>query len=217
MHLDCALSATPTPGARSILLRTSTSPRLRFTARRRSKRFLRPPAACAIRGRRSTFRRTASKPGGASRGCTGRRAISSEAPPPELEIIRVTTPAEVEDARARQRARVLERREPDDRARNVPSTVDPRGPAHGPVARASGGETGRRCDELSHRRSGGHLRRDDDPDGATARVRRRAHLVALLSDTGLPAVLAPSPEGEPVYARLGFERVGELLIWSRKA
>jgi predicted GNAT family acetyltransferase len=41
--------------------------------------------------------------------------------------------------------------------------------------------------------------------------------VALLTDTGLPAVLAPSPEGEPVYARLGFERVGELLIWSRKA
>ena len=41
--------------------------------------------------------------------------------------------------------------------------------------------------------------------------------VALLTDTGLPAVFAPSPEGEPVYARLGFERVGELLIWSRKA
>jgi hypothetical protein len=41
--------------------------------------------------------------------------------------------------------------------------------------------------------------------------------LALLADTGPPAVLAPSPEGEPVYPRLGFERVGELLIWSRKA
>ena len=38
---------------------------------------------------------------------------------------------------------------------------------------------------------------------------------AMLTETGLPAVLAPSTEGEGVYRRLGFERVGELSIWSK--
>jgi hypothetical protein len=38
---------------------------------------------------------------------------------------------------------------------------------------------------------------------------------AMLVDSGLPSILAPSPEGEGVYRRLGFERVGELRIWSR--
>ncbi len=39
---------------------------------------------------------------------------------------------------------------------------------------------------------------------------------AMLANTGLPSVLAPSPEGERVYRRLGFEQVGELRIWSRQ-
>ena len=37
---------------------------------------------------------------------------------------------------------------------------------------------------------------------------------AMLPDTGLPAVLAPSPQGANLYRRLGFEPVGELTIWS---
>jgi len=37
----------------------------------------------------------------------------------------------------------------------------------------------------------------------------------MLGETGLPSVLAPSPEGEGVYRRLGFEPVGELRIWTR--
>jgi Acetyltransferase (GNAT) family len=37
---------------------------------------------------------------------------------------------------------------------------------------------------------------------------------AMLPESGLPSVLAPSPEGEPLYAKLGFARVGELSIWS---
>jgi hypothetical protein len=37
----------------------------------------------------------------------------------------------------------------------------------------------------------------------------------MLVDSGLPSILAPSPEGESVYRRLGFEHVGELRIWSR--
>ncbi len=53
-----------------------------------------------------------------------------------------------------------------------------------------------------------------------ASMRRRGYGTALtraamLVDSGLPAILAPSPEGERVYRRLGFERVGELRIWSR--
>ena len=53
-----------------------------------------------------------------------------------------------------------------------------------------------------------------------ASVRRRGYgsaltRAAMLVDSGLPAILAPSPEGEGVYRRLGFERVGELRIWSR--
>jgi hypothetical protein len=36
---------------------------------------------------------------------------------------------------------------------------------------------------------------------------------AMLTETGLPAVLAPSEQGEGLYRRLGFDRVGELTIW----
>jgi predicted GNAT family acetyltransferase len=54
-----------------------------------------------------------------------------------------------------------------------------------------------------------------------ASMRRRGYGTALtraamLVETGLPSILAPSPEGEAVYRRLGFERVGELRIWSRQ-
>ena len=55
-----------------------------------------------------------------------------------------------------------------------------------------------------------------------ASMRRRGYGTALtraamLVDSGLPSILAPSPEGEGVYRRLGFEHVGELRIWSRRA
>jgi hypothetical protein len=53
-----------------------------------------------------------------------------------------------------------------------------------------------------------------------ASVRRRGYGTALtraamLTETGLPSVLAPSEEGEGVYRRMGFERVGALTIWSK--
>jgi hypothetical protein len=52
-----------------------------------------------------------------------------------------------------------------------------------------------------------------------ASARRRGYgaaqtRAAMLTETGLPAVLAPSEQGANVYRRLGFERVGELSIWS---
>jgi hypothetical protein len=51
-----------------------------------------------------------------------------------------------------------------------------------------------------------------------ASARRRGYGAALtraamLTETGLPAVLAPSEEGEGVYLKLGFEPVGALTIW----
>ena len=38
---------------------------------------------------------------------------------------------------------------------------------------------------------------------------------AMLPEAGLPAILAPSPAGESLYRRLGFDTVGALSIWSR--
>ena len=53
-----------------------------------------------------------------------------------------------------------------------------------------------------------------------ASARRRGYAAALtraamLTETSLPAILAPSREAEGMYTRLGFEHVGELSIWVR--
>jgi hypothetical protein len=51
-----------------------------------------------------------------------------------------------------------------------------------------------------------------------ASARRRGCASALtraLVDPGRPALLSPSPEGESLYRRLGFVRVGELRMWRR--
>jgi hypothetical protein len=52
-----------------------------------------------------------------------------------------------------------------------------------------------------------------------ASARRRGYGTALTcaamrSESGLPCVLSPSPEGAPLYSKLGFAQVGELSIWS---
>jgi predicted GNAT family acetyltransferase len=52
-----------------------------------------------------------------------------------------------------------------------------------------------------------------------ASARRRGYgtaltRAALLADTGLPAVLAPSEEAVSMYQRIGFRPVGALRIWS---
>jgi hypothetical protein len=52
-----------------------------------------------------------------------------------------------------------------------------------------------------------------------ASARRRGYgtaltAAAMLSDSGLPSVLAPSPERASLYSKLGFSPVGELSIWS---
>jgi hypothetical protein len=55
-----------------------------------------------------------------------------------------------------------------------------------------------------------------------ASARRRGYgsaltRAAMLTETGLPAVLAPSDEAASMYRRLGFEAVGGLSIWSKAA
>jgi hypothetical protein len=39
---------------------------------------------------------------------------------------------------------------------------------------------------------------------------------AMLTETGKPSILAPSDEAESMYRRLGYREVGELAIWSPK-
>jgi Acetyltransferase (GNAT) family len=54
-----------------------------------------------------------------------------------------------------------------------------------------------------------------------ASARRRGYGTALtraamLTETGLPAILAPSKEAEDLYRRLGFDDVGALSIWVKE-
>jgi ribosomal protein S18 acetylase RimI-like enzyme len=135
-------------------------------------------------------------------------------PPTDLELVQVTTEREVEEFEA-----VSVRGFQDEDA-----TIDA-GTIHPPAILA---------DErmvMFLGRSGGRAvgaamgYRTDDAVGVfgvtvVASARRRGHGTALtraamLPETGLPAVLAPSAEGERLYKRLGFARVGELTIWSR--
>jgi len=135
--------------------------------------------------------------------------------PAELEIVRVTTAQEVEELEA-----VSVRGFGNER-----DTIEP-GAIHPPailaesrmvlwLGRVEGKPVGA---AMSYR--------TDEAVGifgvtTIASMRRRGYGTALtraamLVETGLPSILAPSPEGEAVYRQLGFERVGELRIWSRQ-
>jgi len=133
--------------------------------------------------------------------------------PSELEVMRVSTAAEVQEFEAVS-VRGFE---------NEDATIPP-GAIHPPAiledhnmemflarvdGRAVGGAMGYRTDDAV------------GVFGVTvvASARRRGYgtaltCVAMLPESGLPCVLAPSPEGVPVYSKLGFSRVGELSIWS---
>src|SRR5690348_12297462 len=142
-----------------------------------------------------------------------RRASPAETPPPdELEIVEVRTPAEVVEFEA------LSVRGFGDNG----GVVEP-GTYHPPTILGDG---------AMHMFTG---RVDGDPvaasmgyvfDGAVgvfgvttiAAARRRGYgsaltRAAMLTETGLPAVLAPSDMAASMYRSLGFEPVGELTIW----
>ena len=133
---------------------------------------------------------------------------------PELEILRATTPQEVEEFEAVSVRGFGAEDATIEVGSGHPATIlaDPRmtswiGRVGGrPVAAAMSYQT----------------------DGAIgvfgvttiASVRRRGYgtamtRAAILADSGLPSVLAPSPEGENLYRRLGFRAVGELRKWWR--
>jgi hypothetical protein len=145
--------------------------------------------------------------------CTSSEPSVSETPP-ELEIVRVATPQEVEELEA-----VSVRG-----FGNEDDTIEP-GAFHPPtilenprmvlwLGRVEGKPVGAAMSYRTNEAVGIF--------GVTtiASARRRGYggaltRAAMLADIGLPAVLAPSEEGASLYRKLGFERVGELRIWSR--
>jgi hypothetical protein len=137
----------------------------------------------------------------------------TEAPPPELELVAVSTPEEVYEFEAVS-------------VRGFGGEDDsvPPGTYHPPSVLA---------DEAMHMFTG----RVEGAPVAAATGYRTEHVVgvfgvatvasarnrgygtaltsaALLAETELPAILAPSLEGINMYRRLGFTPVGELSIWS---
>jgi hypothetical protein len=132
--------------------------------------------------------------------------------PPELELVRVTTAEEVEEFEA-----VSVRGFGNEEATIEPGTVHPPSILAEPrmvlwLGRVNGKPVG-----------GSMGYRTDNAVGVfgvttIASARRRGYgaaltAAAMLTDSGLPAVLASSKDGERLYERLGFERVGGLSIW----
>jgi hypothetical protein len=140
-------------------------------------------------------------------------AVSFDAAP-ELEVVRVRTAAEVlelEDVSVRGFG--------GEDARVEPGSIHPPAILDDPRMALFLGRVG----GVAVGASMGY--RADDVVGVfgvttVASARRRGYGAALtraamLIDTGLPAILASSAEGEPLYRRLGFQLVGELSIWVR--
>jgi len=133
--------------------------------------------------------------------------------PMELELIRVSTPSEVEEFEA-----VSVRGFENEDATIAPGAIHP--PAildHPNMAIFLGRVAGRAVGAAMGYRTDGAV----GVFGVTvvASARRRGYgtaltCAAMLPESGLPSVLAPSPEGAPVYSKLGFSPVGELTIWS---
>ena len=133
-------------------------------------------------------------------------------PPPELDLVTVSTAEEVSDFEA---VSVRGFGNEDDRV--VPGTYHP------PAVLADEAMTmfvGRVDGRPVAAATGYRTEHVVGVFGVTtiASARRRGYgtavtRAALLVDADLPAILAPSPEAVNMYTRLGFDRVGELSIW----
>jgi hypothetical protein len=132
--------------------------------------------------------------------------------PAEFEVIRVSRPAEVEELEA-----VSVRGFDNEGATVEPASVHPPTILGDPrmalwLGRAAGKAVSAAMSYRTDRAVGVF--------GVTtvASARRRGYASALtraamLADTGLPSILAPSHEAERMYERLGYRRVGELRKW----
>jgi hypothetical protein len=142
------------------------------------------------------------------------RGSLPDSTPPELEVVRVTNEAEVAELEL-----VSVRGFENEQATIEPGTMHPATVLDDPrmalfVGRVDGRPIGASMGYRTDQAVGVF--------GVTtiASARRRGYGAALtraamLTDTGLPAVLAPSELGEGVYRGLGFEPVGALTIWSK--
>lgn len=134
--------------------------------------------------------------------------------PEELELVRVSTAAEVEELEA-----VSVRGFGNEDATIEPGTWHPPTILDDPrmvlwLARVDGKPVGA---AMSYR--------TDNAVGVfgvttIASARRRGYggaltRAAVMPETGLPSVLASSSEGRSLYESLGFEKVGQLAIWAR--
>lgn len=143
-------------------------------------------------------------------------ASSGDSPPPELEIVRVSSAQEVEELEL-----VSVRGFETEDSTIEPGTYHPPSVLDDPRMVLWLGRVDRKPVSVAM------SYRTDAAVGifgvtTIASARRRGYGTALtraamLVDTGLPSVLAPSPQGEGVYRRLGFGPVGELRIWTRPA
>jgi Acetyltransferase (GNAT) family len=135
--------------------------------------------------------------------------------PPELELVRATTPAEVQELEL-----VSVRGFENERATIEPGTMHPASVLDDPamalfIGRVGGEPIGAAMGYRTDQAVGVF--------GVTtvASARGRGYGTALtraamLPESGLPAVLAPSKEAERMYRRLGFRPVGALSIWTKK-
>jgi hypothetical protein len=138
--------------------------------------------------------------------------LSPEGTPPELEIVRATTPEEVEEFEA-----------VSIRGFETEDTQVEAGTAHPPTILGDPRMTNWIGRVAGRPVAAAMSYRTDDAIGVfgvttVASARRRGYgtamtRAAIVADSGLPSVLSPSPDGESLYRRLGFRPVGELRKW----
>jgi hypothetical protein len=134
--------------------------------------------------------------------------------PPELEIVRATTPQEIEEFEA-----VSVRGFGTEDAMIEVGTGHPAMILEDPrMTSWIGRVAGRPVAAAMSYQSDGAIGVFGVTTIASARKRGYGTAMtraAILADSGLPSVLAPSPEAETMYKRLGFRPVGELRKWWR--
>jgi hypothetical protein len=139
-------------------------------------------------------------------------ALSPETPPGELDVVRVTTPALVAEFEA-----VSVRGFGGDDASVEAGSLHPASILADPrMTMLIGRVEGYPVAAAMSYRAGPAVGIYGVTTVMPARGRGYASaLTRALIDPRLPAVLSPSPAGERLYRRLGFDRVGELRQWRR--